>query len=204
MIRVAVIDDHAVVLAGVKLILSRDPDMEVVATSDEPTQAVDFVRKHRPDVLLLDIRMPDVSGLDVLGQILSVEPDTRIAMLTTSEAEEDVYQAMTHGARGFIRKDTRSAEMIAAVKTIADGKTYLPENIKAIFEMRAELKTLSPREAEVLTLASKGFQNAEIARLAGISVNTLKYHLKNAFQKLDVTNRTEAVTEAIHRGVIQG
>ena len=124
-------------------------------------------------------------------------------MLTTSELEEDVYRAMTHGARGFIRKDARGAGLIAGVRAVAGGEKYLPENLKAVFEMRADQKALSPRELDVLRLTSKGYRNNEIARLAGISVNTLKYHLKNAFDKLGVTSRTEAVTEAIHRGIIE-
>lgn len=203
MIRVAVIDDHAVVLAGIRLILSRDPSMEVVATSDDPASAVAFVRRHRPDVLLLDIRMPGVSGLDALDAVLSAEPAATVAMLTTSESEEDLYRSIRRGARGFIRKDARAPEMIAAIKAVAAGETYLPENMKDIFDLHAEQPSLSPRETEVLRLAAKGFQNLEIARLAGMSVNTLKYHLKNAFMKLGVSNRTEAVTEAIHRGIIE-
>ncbi len=202
MIKVGVIDDHAVVLAGIKYMLSRDKEMDVVATSDDASNAVDFVRRYKPDVLLMDIRMPGTSGLEALDAVLAAEPDAKIAMLTTSEAEEDVYQSMTHGARGFIRKDARAAEVIAAVKSIAGGATYLPDNMKAIFDMRAEQKDLSPREKEVLMLASKGLQNVDIARIAGMSVNTLKYHMKNAFGKLGVTNRTEAVTEAIRRGII--
>ena len=199
MIRIAVIDDHLVVLAGIKALLTRKYGMEVVATSDNPAEAVEIVRQHRPDVLLLDIRMPGISGLEVLDTVLAAEPDTQVAMLTTSELEEDVYRAMTHGARGFIRKDARGAELIAGVRAVAGGEKYLPENLKAVFEMRADL---SPRELDVLRLASKGYRNNEIAQLAGISVNTLKYHLKNAFDKLGVTSRTEAVTEAIHRGII--
>ncbi|MBQ3806344.1 MAG: response regulator transcription factor [Kiritimatiellae bacterium] len=204
MIKVAVIDDHAVVLAGIKYMLSRDAEMEVVATSDDASDAVGFVRKHRPDVLLMDIRMPGTSGLEALDAVLAAEPDTKIGMLTTSEAEEDVYRSMTHGARGFIRKDSRGAELIAAVKSIAAGETYLPENMKAIFDMRAQLKGLSPREKECLELASRGLQNVEIAQIAGVSLNTLKYHMKNAYEKLGVTNRTEAVAEAIRRGIING
>ncbi len=202
MIKVGVIDDHAVVLAGIKSMLSRDKEVDVVATSDDASKAIEFFRKHKPDVLLMDIRMPGTSGLEALDAVLAVEPDAKIAMLTTSEAEEDVYRSMTHGARGFIRKDARAAEVIAAVKSVARGETYLPENMKAIFNMRAEQKDLSPREKEVIMLASKGLQNVEIACIAGMSVNTLKYHMKNAFGKLGVTNRTEAVTEAIRRGII--
>ena len=203
MIRIAVIDDHLVVLAGIKALLTRKYGMEVVATSDNPAETVEIVRQHRPDVLLLDIRMPGISGLEVLDTVLAAEPDTQVAMLTTSELEEDVYRAMTHGARGFIRKDARGAELIDGVRTVAAGEKYLPESLKAVFEMRADQKALSPRELDVLRLASKGYRNNEIARLAGISVNTLKYHLKNAFDKLGVTSRTEAVTEAIHRGIIE-
>ena len=202
MIKVGVIDDHAVVLAGIKYMLSRDKEMDVVATSDDASKAVDFVRSYKPDVLLLDIRMPGTSGLEALDAVLAAEPDVKIAMLTTSEAEEDVYRSMTHGSRGFIRKDARAVEVIAAVKSIAGGEIYLPENMKAIFDMRAEQKDLSPREKEVLMLASKGLQNIEIARIAGMSVNTLKYHMKNVYEKLGVTNRTEAVTEAIRRGIL--
>ena len=203
MVSVLAVDDEPPALDELVYLLERDPHVDRVVSANDGTAALRVLEDDDVDVVVLDIRMPGISGLEVLDTVLAAEPDTQVAMLTTSELEEDVYRAMTHGARGFIRKDARGAELIAGVRAVAGGEKYLPENLKAVFEMRADQKALSPRELDVLRLASKGYRNNEIARLAGISVNTLKYHLKNAFDKLGVTSRTEAVTEAIHRGIIE-
>ena len=204
MIRIAVIDDHLVVLAGIKALLTRKYGMEVVATSDNPAEAVEIVRQHRPDVLLLDIRMPGISGLEVLDTVLAAEPDTQVAMLTTSELEEDVYRAMTHGARGFIRKDARGAELINGVRTVAAGEKYLPEPIRRIYEARKSAKGLTEREVAILRYIAKGLSYHEIGEQYNISVNTVKIHVRHIFEKLDVSDRTEAVTLAIARGIIEG
>ena len=204
MIRIAVIDDHLVVLAGIKALLTRKYGMEVVATSDNPAEAVEIVRQHRRDVLLLDIRMPGTSGLDALATLRKQHPDVRVAMLTTSDLEEDVYRSFNLGANGYIPKDAHPAEIANAIRTIAAGGNYLPEPIRRIYEARKSAKGLTEREVAILRYIAKGLSYHEIGEQYNISVNTVKIHVRHIFEKLDVSDRTEAVTLAIARGIIEG
>ena len=202
MIKVAVIDDHGVVLAGLKFVLSRAEGMEVVATSERAEDIVRFYESTRPDVMLLDIRMPVVSGLDALEILRKAHPEAKIAMLTTSDLEEDVFRALRLGASGYIPKDARPAEIANAVRTIASGGRYVPDGIQKIFDMRQKVKSLSAREVSILQLSAKGFSNLEIAEILGISVNSVKTHFRHIFEKMDVNDRVEAVTLALSRGII--
>ena len=203
MTKVAVVDDHGVVLAGLKFVLSRAEGMEVVATAESAEDILGFYEKAKPDVLLLDIRMPSVSGLDALETLRKVHPDAKVAMLTTSELEEDIFRALKLGANGYIPKDSRPSEIANAVKAIAAGGTYVPEDIQRIFDMRQEVKSLSARELSILQLAAKGFSNPEVGEMLGISVNSVKTHFRHIFEKMDVSDRMEAVTLAISRGIIE-
>ena len=162
MTKVAVVDDHGVVLAGLKFVLSRAEGMEVVATAESAEDILGFYEKAKPDVLLLDIRMPSVSGLDALETLRKSHPDAKVAMLTTSELEEDIFRAMRQG-----------------------------------------VKSLSAREISIIQLAAKGFSSPEVAEMLGISVNSVKTHFRHIFEKMDVSDRTEAVTLAISRGIIE-
>jgi len=203
MTKVAVVDDHGVVLAGLKFVLSRAEGMEVVATAESADDIIGFYEKTNPDVLLLDIRMPSVSGLDALETLRKSHPDAKVAMLTTSELEEDIFRALKLGANGYIPKDSRPSEIANAVKAIAAGGTYVPEDIQRIFDMRQEVKSLSARELSILQLAAKGFSNPEVGEMLGISVNSVKTHFRHIFEKMDVSDRMEAVTLAISRGIIE-
>ena len=203
MTKVAVVDDHGVVLAGLKFVLSRAEGMEVVATAESAEDILGFYEKAKPDVLLLDIRMPSVSGLDALETLRKSHPDAKVAMLTTSELEEDIFRALKLGANGYIPKDSRPSEIANAVKAIAAGGTYVPEDIQRIFDLRQEVKSLSARELSILQLAAKGFSNPEVSEMLGISVNSVKTHFRHIFEKMDVSDRTEAVTLAISRGIIE-
>jgi len=203
MTKVAVVDDHGVVLAGLKFVLSRAEGMEVVATAESADDIIGFYEKTNPDVLLLDIRMPSVSGLDALETLRKSHQDAKVAMLTTSELEEDIFRALKLGANGYIPKDSRPSEIANAVKAIAAGGTYVPEDIQRIFDMRQEVKSLSARELSILQLAAKGFSNPEVGEMLGISVNSVKTHFRHIFEKMDVSDRMEAVTLAISRGIIE-
>ncbi len=204
MIKVAVVDDHAVVLAGLSFVLSKEKDMRVVATSDTAEGIVAFWEEHKPDVTLLDIRMPNTSGLDALKQLKTAHPEAQVAMLTTSDLEEDIFRALNLGAAGYIMKDERPAAIAGAIRTVAAGGRHVPKNIQRAFDMRKETKSLSPRELSILQYAAKGLSNLEIADILGISINSVKTHTKHIFKKLDVNDRTEAVTLAISRGIIEG
>ena len=203
MTKVAVVDDHGVVLAGLKFVLSRAEGMEVVATAESAEDILGFYEKAKPDVLLLDIRMPSVSGLDALETLRKSHPDAKVAMLTTSELEEDIFRALKLGANGYIPKDSRPAEIAKAVREIASGGRYIPEDIQRIFDMRQGAKSLSAREISIIQLAAKGFSSPEVAEMLGISVNSVKTHFRHIFEKMDVSDRTEAVTLAISRGIIE-
>ena len=203
MTKVAVVDDHSVVLAGIKFVLSRAEGMEVVATAESADDILGFYEKAKPDVLLLDIRMPSVSGLDALDTLRKSHPDAKVAMLTTSELEEDIFRALKLGANGYIPKDSRPAEIAKAVRKIASGGRYIPEDIQRIFDMRQGVKSLSAREISIIQLAAKGFSSPEVAEMLGISVNSVKTHFRHIFEKMDVSDRTEAVTLAISRGIIE-
>ena len=203
MTKVAVVDDHSVVLAGIKFVLSRAEGMEVVATAESAEDILGFYEKAKPDVLLLDIRMPSVSGLDALETLRKSHPDAKVAMLTTSELEEDIFRALKLGANGYIPKDSRPAEIAKAVREIASGGRYIPEDIQRIFDMRQGVKSLSAREISIIQLAAKGFSSPEVAEMLGISVNSVKTHFRHIFEKMDVSDRMEAVTLAISRGIIE-
>lgn len=203
MTKVAVVDDHGVVLAGLKFVLSRAEGMEAVATAESAEDILGFYEKAKPDVLLLDIRMPSVSGLDALETLRKSHPDAKVAMLTTSELEEDIFRALKLGANGYIPKDSRPAEIAKAVREIASGGRYIPEDIQRIFDMRQGVKSLSAREISIIQLAAKGFSSPEVAEMLGISVNSVKTHFRHIFEKMDVSDRTEAVTLAISRGIIE-
>ena len=202
MTKVAVVDDHGVVLAGLKFVLSRAEGMQVVATAESAEDILGFYEKAKPDVLLLDIRMPSVSGLDALETLRKSHPDAKVAMLTTSELEEDIFRALKLGANGYIPKDSRPAEIAKAVREIASGGRYIPEDIQRIFDMRQGVKSLSARELSIIQLAAKGFSNPEVGEMLGISVNSVKTHFRHIFEKMDVSDRMEAVTLAISRGII--
>ena len=178
MIRVAVIDDHSVVLAGLKYVLSLHDDMDVIATSETADDICTFYKTQRPDV--------------------------RVAMLTTSDLEEDVYRSFNLGANGYIPKDAHPAEIANAIRTIAAGGNYLPEPIRRIYEARKSAKGLTEREVAILRYIAKGLSYHEIGEQYNISVNTVKIHVRHIFEKLDVSDRTEAVTLAIARGIIEG
>ena len=203
MIKVAVIDDHGVVLAGLKFVLSRAEGMQVVATSESAEGIVGFYDANKPDVLLLDIRMPQTNGLDALETLRAAHPSAKVAMLTTSELEEDVFRALKLGAVGYIPKDARPAEIAAAVRQIAAGETYSPDSIRRVFEARKSAKSLSERELVVLQYAAKGLSNKEIGDILGISVNSVKTHVRHILEKIGAEHRTEAVSLAIARGIIE-
>jgi len=203
MTKVAVVDDHGVVLAGLKFVLSRAEGMQVVATAESAEDILGFYEKTKPDVLLLDIRMPSVSGLDALAALRRAHPQAKVAMLTTSELEEDVYRALKLGANGYIPKDARPAEIAKAIRIIASGGRYIPDEIQRIFDVRMGARSLSTRELSILQLSAKGFSNPEVAEMLGISINSVKTHFRHIFEKMDVNDRIEAVTLALSRGIIE-
>ena len=204
MIRVVIIDDHVVVRAGLRYIIEADPELEFAGEFGGGVGAVEFVAEKDPDVVLLDVRMPDRGGIDVLKDLLAAEPKRKIVMLTTSDVEEDVYRAIEEGAFGYVMKESEINVISAAIKSAMAGEVFMTDDVRRIYETRKGSKGISAREAEVLKLAAKGASNGAIAKEMGLSENSVKMFLKRAFFKLGASNRAEAVQLAIRRGLIDG
>ena len=204
MIKVAVIDDHAVVRMGLKYVLGvRKNDFTFVGEWPGGDGAVGFVKKVDPDVVLLDIRMPDRDGITVLGDILAARPQQKVIMLTTSDADNDVYRALTLGAKGYLLKDRDATEITSALNRVMQGGKYVPEPVMELFRKRQMTPGLTPRETEVLTHLRDGLTNEAIADKLGVGKDMIKLHLKNIFNKLDVNDRVSAVREAFTRGFLK-
>lgn len=204
MIRVVIIDDHVVVRAGLRYIIEADPEFEFIGEFGGGLGAAKFVTEKNPDVVLLDVRMPDRNGIDVLKDILAADPKRRVVMLTTSDAEEDVFRTIEEGALGYVMKDSEISVISAAIRSAMTGEVFMTDDVRRIYETRKGSKGLSARESEVLKLAAKGAGNKEIAKEMGLSENSVKMFMKRAFFKLGASSRAEAVQLAIRRGLIEG
>ena len=203
MIRVAIIDDHAIVRMGLKYSLSLEPDFEFAGEHSGGEGAGEFVARVRPDVVLLDVRMPVVNGIEALEDIRRKAPDVKVLMLTTSDGDEDVFRSMNKGARGYMVKDESGEDLHVAIRTVASGEVFLPKRIKAIYDDRKKRPSLSEREIEIVRLVAKGFSNDELAERIHLSPDTVKAHLRHVYEKLGVESRVEAVTEAMRTGLVE-
>ncbi len=202
MIRVAIIDDHVIVRTGLKYLIEADPELELAGEFGGGVGAADFVARVRPDVTLLDVRMPDRGGIEVLHEVLAADPHARVVMLTTSDVEEDVFRAIEDGALGYVMKESPIEVIGAAIRSAMAGDVFMTDEVRRIYETRKSAKGLSAREAEALVLAAKGAGNREIAAAMSLSENSVKMFLKRAFFKLGASNRAEAVQLAVRRGLI--
>ncbi len=203
MIRVAIIDDHAIVRMGLKYSLSLEPDFEFAGEHSGGEGAGEFVARVRPDVVLLDVRMPVVNGIEALEDIRRKAPDVKVLMLTTSDGDDDVFRSMNKGARGYMVKDESGEDLHVAIRTVASGEVFLPKRIKAIYDDRKKRPSLSEREIEIVRLVAKGFSNDELAERLHLSPDTIKAHLRHVYEKLGVESRVEAVTEAMRTGLVE-
>ena len=164
--------------------------------------AAEFVASVKPDVTLLDVRMPDKGGIETLREILAKNPKARVVMLTTSDTEEDVYRAIEDGALGYVMKESSVETIVAAIHAALAGEVFMTDEVRRIYETRKGAKGLSPRETEVLKLAAQGLGNREIGARLGSSENSVKMHLKRSFFKLGASDRAEAVSLASKRGFL--
>lgn len=203
MITVAIIDDHAMVRRGIQYILDMEDDISFVGELDSGKGAGEFVAKTKPDILLLDIRMSGVDGLEALRDILAARPGQKVVMLTTSEADNDIYESIRAGAKGYLMKDRDSDDLVAAVRAVADGGTFLPETVKRLYAEREATKDLTARELEALDLMAKGLSNTEIAAAMDVSFDTVKTYLKAIYVKLGVGDRVSATVEGYRRGFLR-
>jgi len=201
-IRILVADDHYVVRMGVIAIINNEPDMEVVAEAANGTQAVELFNKHKPDLVLLDARMPHKSGIQAAKEIKAQHGAVRILMLTAFDGDEDIHKALSAGAQGYVLKSSTGEQLVPALRAVAADKRWIPEEVAERLARRKEFEPLTPRELEVLHELAKGLANKQIADIMNISLHTTKEYLKNILTKLHVSDRTEAVTLAIQRGLI--
>jgi two-component system NarL family response regulator len=201
-IRILIAEDHLIARVGVKTIINAQPDMTVVAEAANGLQAVELFRKHRPDVSLMDVRMPGMGGVEAIVAIRAEFPDASIIALSTYGGDEDIRRALQAGARAYLTKDVLHDELIRAIQAVRAGGNYLPPGVAAALESSALPAALSAREAEVLALIVKGQGNKQIAYQLGIAEHTVKNHVKNILSKLSVDDRTQAATAAIQRGII--
>ena len=204
MIRVVIIDDHVVVRAGLRYIIEADAELEFAGEFGGGVGAAEFVAEKNPDVVLLDVRMPDRGGIDVLKDLLAANPKRRVVMLTTSDVEEDVFRAIEEGAFGYVMKESPVETISAAIRSAVAGEVFMTDDVRKIYETRKGAKGLSAREAEALKITATGANNKEIAQQMGLSENSVKMFLKRAFFKLGASNRAEAVQLAVKRGLIEG
>ena len=202
-IRILIADDHTTVLAGLVSIIGMQPDMLVVAEAANGRQAVDLWRKHRPDVTLLDLRMPMLDGVGVIDEIREEDTSARIIMLTTYDTDNEIYRAIKAGAKGYLLKDARREELLDCIRKVNRGDTSIPQALVEKLAAGMSSETLTGRELGVLTLLARGKSNKEIGANLFISETTVKGHLRNIFTKLNVLSRTEAITVASRRGLVQ-
>jgi DNA-binding NarL/FixJ family response regulator len=196
------VDDHAVVREGVALKLALEPDISVVATAATGEDAVALFAHHRPDVTLMDLQLPMMSGLDAIHAIRRIDPKARIVVLTMYEGDEDIHRALKAGAATYLLKGTLSDDLLRIVRDVHAGAAPLPPEIASRLAGRSARSALSPREIEVVTLMARGLHNKEIASALRVSVETVRLHAKNVFAKLKAPGRTGAVIAALRRGII--
>jgi DNA-binding NarL/FixJ family response regulator len=201
-IRILVADDHYVVRMGVTAIINDESDMEVVAEAANGVQAIELFKKHKPDLALLDSRMPLKSGIEAAKEIKNFSDTARIVMLTAYDGDEDIFQALESGAQGYVLKNSTDKHLVPAIRAVAAGEKWIPEDVGQRLESRKTYEPLTPRELAVLHEMAKGLANKQIASVLNITQNTAKGYLKNILYKLHAADRTEAVTVAIQRGLI--
>jgi two-component system, NarL family, response regulator len=201
-IQVLIADDHAIFRQGLATIISRDPDMRVIAQAENGQQAIDLFREHQPDVTLMDLRMPEVHGVEAIGAIRAESKSARIIVLTTYDSDEDIYRGLQAGAKGYLLKETEPDELLNAIRTVHRGQQYIPPDVGAKLVQRLSNPELSERELEVLRSLAQGMSNAEIAAALSIGEGTVKSHVNRILNKLDVSDRTQAVIVAVKRGIV--
>jgi two-component system, NarL family, response regulator len=201
-IRVMIVDDHAIVREGVAAVLSRHSCISIVAEAAGGTDAIQLFRKHRPDVTLLDLTMPDMDGVATIRAIRDEFPDSRFIVLTVHTGDEDVHRALDAGAQGYLLKTASAVELVETVRAVHAGLRRLSREAISRIEEYPVGAQLTPREMEVLRLLTRGLTNIEIAAELHVSATTVKWFVKNILQKLGVKDRTAAVTMALERGIL--
>ena len=201
-IRVLCVDDHPLVRKGIASILANEPDMLLVAEANNGREAVSLFKEHKPDVTLMDLRMPEIDGTSATRMIRQEAPDARIIALTSYDGDQDIYRALEAGVRGYILKEMVHTEVVRAIRTVHSGKRLMPQEVAERLSEYFPQVALTPREVEVLGCVAKGMANKEIATRLGTASGTVKMHIQNILAKLNATDRTHAVTIAMERGIL--
>jgi DNA-binding NarL/FixJ family response regulator len=205
-IRILITDDHPVVRAGLSGMISAEPGFEVIGEAGNGKEAIALIGELKPDVVLMDLRMPEMDGVTAIEHIKADYPDVQILVLTTYESDADILRAIETGATGYLLKDTPREELFGAIRLVAEGKSPLDPGVATRLMQRmrgSDEEGLSTREIEVLELVARGTSNKEIAKQLWVSETTVKSHMLHIFDKLGVTDRTAAVTAALKRGIIR-
>jgi len=202
-IRLLVVDDHPVFRTGIVAMFQDLPDITVIAQAEDGVAAVSAYRKHLPDVVLMDLRLPKLSGVEAILQIRREHPDCRVIVLTTYDSDEDIFRALQSGAKSYLLKDMSQDDIVAAVRAVYAGREVLPPPVASVLAERMTRKDLTERELAVLKLIVRGRSNKEIATDLAITERTVKFHLAGIFEKLKVFDRTQAAIEAVRHGMVQ-
>lgn len=202
-IRLLVVDDHPVVRTGLVEILRSDRRLQVVGQASSGQEAIAQFSALRPDVVLMDLRMPDMGGVEAIERIRELDPDARVIIVTAVDGEDDIFRGLRAGAKGYILKDAPPTEVIKAVLMTMQGRRYLAQSVAAKLADHLDSDRLSEREVEILQWIATGLSNKGIARKAGITEGTVKFHVNNILSKLQCASRTEAVSLALKRGLIR-
>jgi DNA-binding NarL/FixJ family response regulator len=201
-IRILIVDDHPVVRAGLASMLGTQAGMQVVGSASNGREALLLLAQVTADVMLIDLRMPGISGVETIREVKARKLTTRMIVLTSYETDEDIYRAVEAGAHGYLLKGTTQQEMLEAIRLVHGNKRYFPAPIAAHLAERMARSSLTPREHQILQMLVKGLTNKEIGRVLGISENTARNHVNSIIEKLQVSDRTEAATTAIQQGLI--
>jgi DNA-binding NarL/FixJ family response regulator len=202
-IRILSIDDHPLVREGIAAVVDSEPDMKIVAIASTGIDGVQQFRKHRPDITLMDLRLPDMSGIEAIMAIRAEFPDARIVILTMFEGDVEIQRALDAGARGYLLKTMPPEVLVGEIRKVHAGKRRLPPEVASQLSEYFGEESLTPREIEVLQQVSTGGRNREIGEILGISEVTVKVHVKRIMNKLRAKDRTEAIAIAIRRGIIR-
>lgn len=201
-VRVLIVDDHPIVRTGLMTLLGNERGIEIVGGVDSGEEAASFLDTHRIDVVLLDLRMPKTSGLEILPRLVKRLHAPKVMILSSFEYEEEIYRAAKSGASGYLIKSSSGQQIVDAIFAVADGKEHFPEAIAARMAERENRPGLSPREQEVLLMLSKGLTNKEIAHVLQLSQFTVRNHIIHIMEKLEASSRTEALSIAVQQGLI--
>lgn len=201
-VRILIVDDHFIVRTGLRSLISTESDLAVIGEAAEAAEAIQQFETLRPDLVLMDLRLPDKSGHEVTRHIRLIDGQARILMLSAFEGDVDIHTALEAGASGYVLKSVTAEELIPAIRAVASGRRWIPSEVATRLKQRNSFEDLTLRELEVLTQLSRGLANKEIADTLGITEYTTKGHLKNILAKLRVADRTQAVIAAVQRGII--